>query len=118
MAYGPRQEFIKLFELYRDYVKHEDALINSRLVWNLNIQGFLFAAYGVILKSLIDVQTRSAPENSFSVQEMYVVLFVVPLNGLVASRFTRQGVCAAVRSHKALFWWSPCCCSAVRKFRN
>jgi hypothetical protein len=35
------------FELYRDYVKHEDELINRRLTWLLTVQGFLFAAYGL-----------------------------------------------------------------------
>jgi hypothetical protein len=37
----------QIYDLYRDYVKHEDELINRRLSWNLTLQGFLFAAYGV-----------------------------------------------------------------------
>jgi len=33
------------YELYRDYVKQENTLINNRLLWSLSIQGFLFAAF-------------------------------------------------------------------------
>src|SRR5580658_9768416 len=35
------------YKLFRDYIEHEDSLINQRLLWNINIQGFLFAAYGL-----------------------------------------------------------------------
>jgi len=33
----------RLYEIYRDYIKHEDDLINHRSTWHLLIQGFLFA---------------------------------------------------------------------------
>jgi len=36
------------FELLRDYLKHEDGLINHRITWNLTTQGFLFAAFGLL----------------------------------------------------------------------
>lgn len=36
----------KLYETYRDYVKHEDILRGQRTGWLLTGQGFLFAALG------------------------------------------------------------------------
>jgi hypothetical protein len=38
---------IQVYGAFRDYAKHEDELINRRLSWNLTLQGFLFAAYGL-----------------------------------------------------------------------
>ena len=37
-----------LYSIYRDYMKHEDDLINQRSTWHLLIQGFLFATFGVM----------------------------------------------------------------------
>ena len=42
---------VKLYELYRDYVKHEDSLRGQRTGWLLTIQGFLFAALGVVFNA-------------------------------------------------------------------
>jgi hypothetical protein len=38
---------VKLYEIYRDYIKSEDLLRNSRTATFLTIQGLLFAAMGV-----------------------------------------------------------------------
>jgi len=38
----------ELYSIYRDYMKHEDDLINHRSTWHLLIQGFLFATFGVM----------------------------------------------------------------------
>ncbi len=37
-----------LYDIYRDYMKHEDDLLNQRSTWHLLIQGFLFATLGVL----------------------------------------------------------------------
>jgi hypothetical protein len=50
------------FEIFRDYVKREDELINQRLTWNLAIQGFLFATYGFSLQKLAEVQSKALIE--------------------------------------------------------
>ena len=44
------------FGIYREYVKHEDDLINNRLSWNVTIQGFLFAAYTFSLQKIGDIR--------------------------------------------------------------
>ena len=53
MAQPPEiKDYFKCYELFRDYVKHEDELINKRLSWNLTLQGLLFAGYGFSLQVL------------------------------------------------------------------
>ncbi len=50
-APDPRKDLTRLkllYDVYRDYMKHEDDLINQRSTWHLLIQGFLFATMGVI----------------------------------------------------------------------
>lgn len=48
----------RLYALYRDYLKHEDDLINNRLNWNLTIQGFLFAAYSFTLQTASNIKLQ------------------------------------------------------------
>ncbi len=43
-----RSELWRLFEIYRDYLKHEDGLATSRLNRLLTVQAFLFAALGFV----------------------------------------------------------------------
>lgn len=38
----------KLYQIYRDYLIHEDDLMNQRSTWHLLIQGFLFATFGAL----------------------------------------------------------------------
>jgi hypothetical protein len=38
----------ELYKVYRDYMKHEDDLLNQRTTWLLVIQGFLFATLAVL----------------------------------------------------------------------
>jgi hypothetical protein len=70
----------QLYGVYRDYVKHEDELINRRLSWNLTLQGFLFAAYGV------SVQVLSNPNSTAQLrQHLKPLPCVFPaVGGLVA----------------------------------
>ncbi|MBX9591087.1 MAG: hypothetical protein K2X43_17495 [Hyphomonadaceae bacterium] len=42
----------KLFEIYRDYVKHEDGLINFRVTWFVATQALVFAAYGLLAQEV------------------------------------------------------------------
>src|SRR5580658_5975181 len=48
----PIKGHIELYSVFRDYLKHEDDLINNRLNWNFTIQGFLFTAYTFTLQKL------------------------------------------------------------------
>jgi hypothetical protein len=44
-------DVVSYYNLMRDYVKHEDGLINSRLTWSLTVHGFLLTSFGLFSKS-------------------------------------------------------------------
>jgi len=46
---------IKRYEMLRDYAKHEDNLVNNRVMWILTIHGFLYATYGFSLQKKLEV---------------------------------------------------------------
>lgn len=50
------EHYWNLYKEYRDYIKHEDALINQRLAWALTVQGFLFASYALVLNKMIEIE--------------------------------------------------------------
>jgi hypothetical protein len=70
---------VELYGVYREYVKHEDELINRRQSWNLTLQGFLFAAYGVILQ----VATNPKSDPSVIVHFKQLVYVFPALGALV-----------------------------------
>ncbi len=44
----PQSEAIALFNVYRDYIKHESNLMNVRMTWFLTAQAFLFSCYALL----------------------------------------------------------------------
>lgn len=50
------------YDRLREYVQHEDELINSRLTWSLTIHGFLFAIYGLLLAKGADLFVELAKQ--------------------------------------------------------
>lgn len=86
--------------MYRDYVKHEDNLINWRTTWALTIQGLTFGAISVCIGKIID---RSGFElckvfsaNLIGSDELYaMMIFVLSLFGAVIAYFSMQSVQAA-----------------------
>ena len=62
---APLESAADIFAYYdrlREYVQHEDELINSRLTWSLTIHGFLFAIYGVLLVKGADLFVELAKQ--------------------------------------------------------
>lgn len=47
-------DYIDLYKVFRGYVMEESGLINSRLVWIITINGFLFTTYGFTLQKEIE----------------------------------------------------------------
>ena len=84
----------KRFEIFRDYVKHEDHLINHRITWNLGIQGLLFAAFGYCL------QKFSAPRPPL----IDDLIRLIPVAGIALSLFAVGGIFAAFLSFRTLCW--------------
>ncbi len=108
---------LKIYEIFRDYIKHEDGLINSRLMWILTINGFLFTAYGLTLQKKLDITYNISmyllAHNSinekydlfrsmgldFNLYEIYVFLIVISAIGVFVSV---SGLDSINRAHTAL----------------
>ncbi len=54
---------IKFYELYRQYVTHEDNLTNNRMTWLLTIHGFLYATYGFTLQKKFEIYQKVEDAN-------------------------------------------------------
>jgi hypothetical protein len=52
----------KVYEMFRDYMKNEDNLLNHRLTWLLTIHGFLYATCGFTLQMRVEVVQRIASD--------------------------------------------------------
>jgi len=102
---------LKLYSAYRDYLKHEDDLINNRLSWNFTIQGFLFAAYtftlqkaselkGSLLLQLKPLSPGLLSKDLFNshtlgLRELHVAMIILALVGLFVSGCVYLSVSAA-----------------------
>jgi hypothetical protein len=86
---------LKIYDMFRDYVKHEDTLVNVRLTWVLAIQGFLFAAYGVTFSKKLDILQKIADLGYFrvtkdlthAITEIQAILAVIAFVGALISFF-------------------------------
>jgi hypothetical protein len=50
------------YRLYRDYVTHEDALINNRTTWLINLESFIIATFGFSYQKKFEIVTKPAAE--------------------------------------------------------
>ena len=50
---APKEPDRELYCIYRDYVAHEDDLINNRAGWFIQLHSFLIASYGIVVASVI-----------------------------------------------------------------
>lgn len=82
-----RREYFKIF---REYRLAEQNLLNHRLTWNLALQGFLFATYGLSLEKMAGLQ---AEENGAKIHKvasdvmshLQLLLKAIPLVGVSLS---------------------------------
>jgi hypothetical protein len=51
-------DHIKTYEIFRDYIKHEDNLVNFRTTWNITVQSFLIATFGFTFQKMQEVIER------------------------------------------------------------
>jgi len=93
------------YERLRNYVQHEDNLLNSRLTWSLTVHGFLFAIFGVLTGKIADLfiglqKTRiaSAPAE-IVISGLFFLQVPVAIFGVVVAYMSRNAIVAA---HNAL----------------
>ena len=92
----PKVSLKSTYQFVRDYVVHEDSLINFRLNWLLVIQGLLFTAYGLSIKKDLSIDN----ENIDKFQQ------VISLLGIATCIFIFLSIFTAVIAIKNLeaFW--------------
>ena len=83
------EAFSGLYDLYRDYMKHEDDLINQRSSWHLLLQGFLFATFGVM------GEWQAGDGKGFLHPQRYLILYGLIVMGFLISVFASFSILAA-----------------------
>jgi hypothetical protein len=116
---------IKLYEVFREYIKHEDSLINNRVTWLSQIHGFLYATYGFTLQKKLEIMQQvavhvdssdaSASTNVYmnkshlgsSILELDGFMLFIAIIGIFLSRNSGRSIEAAstaINSIAALFY--------------
>jgi hypothetical protein len=99
----PRIQLVEHYTLFRAYIQHEDGLINNRLLWNINVQGFLFATFGLAVQKLYDAPApqsgTSAPGSAQTAAVapilLHAIITVLPVFGIWISILSLVAVRAA-----------------------
>lgn len=86
------EELVAHYRIFRDYLQHEDDLINHRSTWHHTIQGLLFTALGVTLAKLDPTADRQAA----AVQKALIVL--LPVLGMSISLAAFLSIRAATQA--------------------
>lgn len=103
----PPKKFDELFTLYRDYLEHEDGLINYRTTWLVSVQSFLIATFGFSYQKKFEVLGQAITKCTVGELEVTIYLydfflFLLVLIGIVTSRAAIRSVKAAVLAIGAL----------------
>ena len=85
------------FKIFRDYMQHEDNLINQRVSWNSTIQGFLFATYGLSQQKLPDPKPGPG-----ALHNLETLVRTIPWLGFGLSILVFLAVLAATLAHRRL----------------
>lgn len=78
---------IVAWKLARSAIEHENGLVNQRMTWFFQVQGFLFAAFVLIFNQS---QQTTTPEISRSAA--IVILTVIAIFGAFTSAVTKNGL--------------------------
>ena len=103
---APVKTPVDVFDYYdriRNYIQHEDGLINSRLTWSLTIHGFLFAIYGILLGKISDEFNQIDKCPTVLLERVVPALFAlqVPI-ALFGALVGHQSRNAIVSAHNAI----------------
>ena len=83
---------LESYKIFRDYLEHEDELLNNRVTWLLLTNAFLFAAVGFTV--------RVIPE--FPVASLYVFVFASALGGISIACLGVYSIGAAISASDSL----------------
>jgi hypothetical protein len=96
---------IKIYEIYRKYVEHENELINDRVGWFIQLHSFLIATYGIVVNSLISTFFSEHLPYILPVWPQLIgcaILIMIEVVGLLSSRAASRSIGAAISAIKVL----------------
>lgn len=110
---------LDLYGIYRDYLKHEDNLMNWRITWFLSTQAFLFGGYALLIKDRFKSTSFAglfkvffAPYEQLqipgfsSLESIFVCVLI--FFGFVAAHRSAQSIQAAMHAIEFLEWRWRC----------
>lgn len=83
-------EKLRLWEVLRELIVHEDALVNQRLTWLFAIHAFIVGGFFIVQADVL--KSRLPP---WSVSAAEGILATACLCALITSRTTRRTICSA-----------------------
>ena len=90
---------MELHRVYRDYIQHEDGLINNRVGWFIQLHSFLIASYGIVIAALVGSFFPERVPDRIGLWEPQLVccllLVGIGLIGLESSESARKSIQAA-----------------------
>ncbi len=96
---------IAIYRIYREYVVHEDDLINNRVGWFIQLHSFLIATYGIVVTAIITTffaehgpQIHAAWPQGFAC----LLLAGIAVVGLLSSLAAKQSIDAADQAIRTL----------------
>jgi hypothetical protein len=107
----PQSDAIALYNVYRDYIKQENTLMNVRMTWFLTTQAFLFSSYALLNQKRISAGNfelvRSWQEfiggiTDFKLKFSIIILMLICFFGIFTARRSYISVRAASLAIMAL----------------
>jgi hypothetical protein len=85
---------LEYFKVFREYRMCEQNLLNHWVTWNLAVQGFLFATYGICIQKLAELEAAGKLASPIG-KQFKLLLVVIPLVGVLLSVLILLAVWAA-----------------------
>lgn len=84
------------YQRHRDYIIHEDGLVNNRVGWFIQLHTFLLATYGIVLGSAVSTfYAEHGPTEAQSLMLRWILC-------LVLAGLTAIGVCSATSARRSI----------------
>jgi hypothetical protein len=62
IAITTTEQSISMYTVFRQYLVHEDDLINQRTTWSITIQGFIIVAFGLSFQNRLNLNIANAAQ--------------------------------------------------------
>ncbi|MGH6645931.1 hypothetical protein [Aquabacterium sp.] len=109
-SFTPEKELTpaEIYKIHRDYIQHEDSLINHRTTWLITVQSFLIATFGFSYQKKFEVaeklQARGLSLDAMgpTYDEYRTFMITLAIVGVITALAALCSVFAAVSSIRAV----------------